>query len=133
MKRILATLICAAIAPAALAQPFSMAWFTIDGGAQQTAGGGTFVLDASIGQPDAMNTVMTGGTFSLQGGFWSAFTEGDAGCPADIDGDGDADAGDFFAYLDLFAAGDPGADLDGDGDIDADDFFMYLDFFSQGC
>ena len=51
-------------------------------------------------------------------------------CAADLDGDGDADADDFFAYLDLFASGDPGADLDGDGDNDADDFFMYLDLFA---
>ncbi|MCB9845983.1 MAG: hypothetical protein H6811_08370 [Phycisphaeraceae bacterium] len=55
------------------------------------------------------------------------------GCPADIDGDGDADGDDFFGYLDLFASGDPDADLDGDGDRDADDFFMYLDLFAQGC
>ena len=54
-------------------------------------------------------------------------------CPADIDGDGDADAEDFFAYLDLFANGDDGADIDGDGDIDAEDFFGYLDLFAQGC
>ena len=26
-----------------------------------------------------------------------------------------------------------GADLDGDGDIDADDFFGYLDLFAAGC
>ncbi len=50
-------------------------------------------------------------------------------CAADLDGDGDADADDFFAYLDLFASGDPGADLDGDGDNDADDFFIFLDLF----
>ncbi|MCB9846063.1 MAG: hypothetical protein H6811_08770 [Phycisphaeraceae bacterium] len=55
------------------------------------------------------------------------------GCPADIDGDGDADGDDFFGYLDLFAGGAAAADLDGDGDRDADDFFMYLDLFAQGC
>ncbi len=55
------------------------------------------------------------------------------GCPADLDGDGDADAKDFFAYLDLFASGDDGADIDGDGDIDAEDFFGYLDLFVAGC
>ena len=54
-------------------------------------------------------------------------------CPADIDGDGDLDAEDFFAYLDLFANGDDGADIDGDGDIDAEDFFGYLDLFVDGC
>ena len=55
------------------------------------------------------------------------------GCLADLDGDEDADADDFFAYLDLFASGDSGADLDEDGDADADDFFAYLDLFAQGC
>ena len=59
--------------------------------------------------------------------------ETDVGCRADIDGDGDADAEDFFGYLDLFAAGDDEADIDGDGDLDAEDFFGYLDLFAQGC
>ncbi len=54
-------------------------------------------------------------------------------CPADIDGNGVLDAGDFFAYLDLFAAGDPDADLTGNGVIDANDFFAYLDLFAAGC
>ena len=54
-------------------------------------------------------------------------------CAADLDGDGDIDAEDFFAYLDLFASGDDGADIDGDGDIDAEDFFGYLDLFAAGC
>ena len=48
-------------------------------------------------------------------------------------GDGDADADDFFAYLELFASGDDRADIDGDGDIDAKDFFGYLDLFAAGC
>ena len=51
----------------------------------------------------------------------------------DLDGDGDADSTDFFAYLDLFASGDDGADIDGDGDIDAEDFFGFLDLFVQEC
>ncbi len=55
------------------------------------------------------------------------------GCPADLDADGDADADDVFAYLDLFAANNPAADLDADGDTDADDFFAYLDLFVSGC
>ncbi len=56
------------------------------------------------------------------------------GCAADLDGDNDADADDFFAYLDAFANGDFGVcDIDLDGDCDADDFFGYLDLFARGC
>jgi len=55
-------------------------------------------------------------------------------CPADLDGDGDADTDDFFAYLDGFAVGDLGiCDIDVDGDCDSDDFFAYLDLFAAGC
>ena len=55
-------------------------------------------------------------------------------CPADLDGDNDADADDFFAYLDAFAAGELGVcDIDRDKDCDADDFFAYLDLFAAGC
>ncbi len=57
----------------------------------------------------------------------------DPGCPADIDGNGVLDAGDFFAYLDLFASGDPDADLTGNGIIDVNDFFAFLDLFAAGC
>ncbi len=56
------------------------------------------------------------------------------GCPADLDGDGDVDADDFFDYLDAFAADNLAVcDLDGDADCDADDFFGYLDQFAAGC
>ncbi len=55
-------------------------------------------------------------------------------CPGDLDGDGDTDADDFFAYLDGFANDVLDVcDIDGDGDCDADDFFGYLDLFSAGC
>ena len=55
-------------------------------------------------------------------------------CPADLDGDGDTDADDFFTYLDAFAGADVEVcDLDSDGDCDADDFFGYLDLFASGC
>ncbi len=50
--------------------------------------------------------------------------------PADINASGRVDGEDFFAYLDLFAAGDSRADITSNGSIDADDFFAYLDLFS---
>lgn len=43
---------------------------------------------------------------------------------------GQLDIDDFFAYLDLVAAGDPAADLDGNGVFDANDFFTFLDWFA---
>ena len=57
----------------------------------------------------------------------------DPGCPADIDGNGVLDAGDFFAFLDMFASNDPDADLTGNGIIDVNDFFAFLDLFAAGC
>ena len=52
----------------ALAQ-YSIYWHTIDGGGG-TSTGGVYSVSGTIGQPDA-GPVMTGGAFSLQGGFWA--------------------------------------------------------------
>jgi len=54
-------------------------------------------------------------------------------CPADIDGDGDADVADFFAFVLAFAASDPLADINGDGSIDVSDFFAFVAAFAAGC
>jgi hypothetical protein len=57
---------------AAHAQNFSIDWHTIDGGGGTSSGGG-FSLSGTIGQPEANAQPMTGGAFSLTGGFWSLF------------------------------------------------------------
>ncbi len=54
------------------AQNFSIDWFSIDGGGG-TSAGGNFSLSGTIGQPDASVQPMTGGSFTLTGGFWSLF------------------------------------------------------------
>ena len=54
-------------------------------------------------------------------------------CLADIDGDGDADVADFFAFILAFASGDPAADLNGDGSVDVGDFFVFIVGFAAGC
>lgn len=63
---LLAALIGSALS--ANAQSYSMNWSKIAGGGG-TSGGGTYQLNATIGQPDASG-VMNGGNYSLTGGFW---------------------------------------------------------------
>src|SRR5262245_34645774 len=50
-----------------LSQQFAIDWFTIDGSGG-TSSGGTYTLSGTIGQADA--GAMTGGSYSLIGGFW---------------------------------------------------------------
>jgi len=50
----------------------SVLWFTIDGGGNASGGGG-FSLNGTVGQPDA--AVLSGGNFTLHGGFWSGMVE----------------------------------------------------------
>src|SRR6185436_15120868 len=47
--------------------PFTLNWFTIDGGGG-TSTGGVYSLSGTIGQPDAGR--LTGGAYTLEGGFW---------------------------------------------------------------
>ncbi len=69
--RLLAALLVAALALplSALAQSYAIPWHTIDGGGG-TSTGGVFRLSGTLGQPAAGPT-MTGGNYSLTGGFWA--------------------------------------------------------------
>jgi hypothetical protein len=70
MKTILALLGFGCIfASSAVAQSYSIDWFTIDGGGGTTTGG-VYQVSGTIGQPDA-GGAMTNGQFSVTGGFWS--------------------------------------------------------------
>src|SRR5437870_13689972 len=62
------------------AQNYSIDWFTIDGGGG-TSTGGVYSLSGTIGQPDANAQPMTGGNYSLVGGFWSLFAVQTPGAP----------------------------------------------------
>ena len=63
-------LLISALSLPAKAQTYSIDWFTIDGGGG-TSTGGVYSVSGTIGQPDANATPMTGGNYSLTGGFWS--------------------------------------------------------------
>jgi hypothetical protein len=59
-----------ALCLSAWAQPFSINWHTIDGGGG-TSTGGLYTVSGTIGQPDASAEPMTGGQYSLTGGYWA--------------------------------------------------------------
>jgi hypothetical protein len=123
-----------ALVGVAQAQPFEVSWWTIDGGGGVSSGG-VYSVSGTIGQPDA-GSAMTGGTFSVSGGFWVG-TGSTPPCLADFDGDGFVDFFDFDAYVACFEGTvcPPGktADFDGDGFVDFFDFDAYLAAFEAGC
>lgn len=72
MKTLLPCLIASLLLLAATtvnAQTYSVDWYKIAGGGG-TSTGGTYSVSGTIGQPDA-SSAMTGGSYSLTGGFWS--------------------------------------------------------------
>jgi len=62
------------------AQNHSIDWFTMDGGGG-TSTGGVYSVSGTIGQPDANAPPLTGGNFSLIGGFWSLLAVQTPGAP----------------------------------------------------
>lgn len=64
----------------ALGDAFDLSWFTFDSAGTMFDPGGGFTLSGTVGQPDAGG--MTGGGFSLTGGFWpvAAIARGDLNC-----------------------------------------------------
>src|SRR5450759_4556388 len=61
------------------AQSYSIDWFTIDGGGG-TSTGGVYSVSGTIGQHDA-SEAMTGGNYSLTGGFWALYAVQTPGAP----------------------------------------------------
>jgi hypothetical protein len=132
LKNITAALALTIIPTAIADDDFSIDWHTVDGGGVMAGTGGDFELSGTVGQPDAGAT-MTGGEFSLTGGFWAAAAaQSSTPCgenAGDFDSDGDVDLVDFGEFQLCFtggtgtvAEGCECADFDGDNDADLVDF-----------
>jgi hypothetical protein len=67
-KALFLGLACSGSIHLANSQTYSIGWSTIDGGGG-TSTGGVYAVSGTIGQPDAGS--MSGGQFTLQGGFWA--------------------------------------------------------------
>ncbi len=77
MKKLL--LFFALLATAGLAQQYTIDWYKISGGGG-TSTGGQYSVSGTIGQHDA-SLAMTGGSYSLTGGFWSLIAVQTPGAP----------------------------------------------------
>ena len=79
MKSLSSLCVLFAFTSLATAQQYAIDWFTIDGGGG-TSTGGVYSVSGTIGQPDA-GAAMSGGNFSLTGGFWALFVVQTPGAP----------------------------------------------------
>jgi hypothetical protein len=61
------------------AQSYNISWYKVAGGGGVSTNA-TYQLSGTIGQPDA-SPQMTGGNFSLTGGFWSLYAVQTPGAP----------------------------------------------------
>jgi hypothetical protein len=64
----------------ACAQPYAIDWYKVAGGGGMTSTGGTYRVSGTIGQPEASGA-MTGGSYSLTGGFWALYAVQTPGAP----------------------------------------------------
>jgi hypothetical protein len=61
------------------AQSYNIDWYKVAGGGG-TSTGGTYQVSGTIGQPDA-SPQMSGGAYSLTGGFWALYAVQTPGAP----------------------------------------------------
>ncbi len=62
-----------------LGQSYSIDWYKVSGGGGASIGG-TYQISGTIGQPDASGA-MSGGSYSLTGGFWALYAVQTPGAP----------------------------------------------------
>ena len=73
--------IAALLLPAAAsAQNYSIDWYKISGGGGMNSTGGVYSVSGTIGQHDAGGP-MTGGNYSVTGGFWALYAVQTPGAP----------------------------------------------------
>ncbi len=101
---------------------YDLTWHTIDGGGAMRSTGGDFELSGTIGQPDA--GAMSGGNFTLTGGFWFEVV------PSDCNEDGVVNLFDYDTFQTCLTG--PGGGPPPAGcecyDFDADGKITLLDF-----
>lgn len=97
---------------------------TVDSGGG-TSFGGVFELYGTIGQPDA--GILSGGSYELNGGFWSAATPS-CGCLGDTNDDGQLNGEDIATFIGciLNDGACQCADIDGTNGVSLDDVDAFV-------
>jgi len=81
MKTILYFLLLLPVLTPSTHAQYSIDWYKVAGGGG-TSTGGVYTVSGTIGQHDASaNNAMTGGNYSLTGGFWALYAVQTAGAP----------------------------------------------------
>lgn len=115
------------------ANEYSCVWYTLDAGGA-TSSAGEYLIASTLAQPDA--GWMSGGLFTLSGGFWPAFTV-DRFCPGDLNSDLVVNLDDLAQLLGHYGmtvgASYEMGDLDGDGDVDLGDLVEMLGHYGTVC
>lgn len=119
----------------ALAQ-FDLSWNTIDGGGATFSTNGPFELGGTIGQADAgpLTGSMSGGAFTLVGGFWPGAAAAGCTCPGDINGDLRKNGRDIGPFVQCVLAGGACgcADVDGVPGVDFGDVAVFVNLLLAG-
>ncbi len=105
------------------ADDLEISWWSVDGGGDIQTTGGDLELSGTIGQSDV--ETMSGGEFTIAGGFWSGSPPTAPPCPADITGDDLVDVLDLLEVLSQWG-GSGTADITGDGVVDVLDLLEVL-------
>ncbi|MGP1272674.1 MAG: GC-type dockerin domain-anchored protein [Phycisphaerales bacterium] len=113
----------------AAGQPFVIEQPTIAGGGGEVAAGG-FVLRGTV-NPTA-GGLLVSGDFELIGGLFP-LDRAAADCPADVNGNGVTDPGDFTAWIAAYNTSTPACDQNGDGLCTPDDFTAWVANYNAGC
>src|SRR3990172_7296677 len=127
---VLAAAIAVVVAAGAGGPEFDLSWYTIDGGGEMRSTGGDFELSGTIGQPDA--GAMSGGDFTLTGGFWFEVIA------SDCNEDGVVNLFDYDTFQTCVTGPGGGPlpagcncyDFDGDGRVTLQDFATMQDMFN---
>jgi hypothetical protein len=136
VRKLLITIASATACMLAITQAFGqfeIGWYTVDGGGAMNTTAGALSLSGTAGQPD-VGVAVTGGAFSLTGGFWFNVV------PGDCNSDGGVNLLDYAAFNACLSGpgvtpggtGCPCFYFDDDLDIDLADFAALQTFFSGG-